>query len=489
MKLRSKVIRGSVVLMTSEALGYSASFARNMLLARLLTKVDFGVAASFALVIGMMELAGKLAIAQLVVQDREGDQPRFLATAQMLQFLAGCLSCLVILVAAPAVAAMLDLSDQAWAFRWLALLPLFKGLESLDVRRMGRELRFLPSSLVEMVPQVLITLAVWPLGVWLGDYRVVLVLLLAKGLLTLLGTHWLAERRYQWSFDRTIAQRVFRFGWPLLLNSFLMFGVLQGDQLLVGAKYSIADLAVYAAAALLTLVPGNMLVHVMSSLMLPILSRVQDDPAVFRRCYRLSAQIVTAFSVSYALGIIIGAESIMTLVFGQKYADGGVLLGWLAATNSLRLLRVAPALAALARADSKNQLISNLLRSTSLLAAAVVAFSGEPLWEMAAVGLLGEGLALAGTLYRLNRRDQIGWSDSLYPAAFLMVGLSAAGLLAAVGVHGWPASHSIGLGLILGLGSAALAIGCFPEARGQVLNAWANLRTRLPTRGLGQNAA
>lgn len=489
MSHRKRIIKGSLILALGEGLGYGASFLRNMLLARLLTKADFGVAASFSLVISLLEMAGKMAIAQLVVQDKDGDRPQFLATAQFIQFVMGAGSALAILGAAAPLASLLGVQDRTWAFRWLALLPLCKGLESLDVRRMARDLKFLPGTVMEVVPQIIITLAVWPLGVWFGDYRIVLVLLVVKAMLSLTASHLLAERAYRWSMERRYALRVVSFGWPLILNSLLMFGVLQGDQVLVGANYSMGDLAVYAAAASLTLVPGSMFINVMSSTMLPVLAKVQDDPETFRRHYRLSAQFVTAFSVFYAFVLVVGAEAFMTLVFGTKYAGGGVLMAWLSSANSLRLLRIAPSLAALAKADTKNQLFTNLLRAIALAPAVIVAVSRQPIWIVAAVGLLGEGLAFVFTIYRLYRRDGMPPSYTLRPALHCWAGLALGGVLVMVGSHHWVPVLSIGIGLVMGSLWSVFLLHRSPEAWGQTLQLVGVLRERLHSWSLGSRSA
>ena len=57
MTLKRKAIRGSVLLTAGEAIVYGASFARNMLLARLLTKADFGIAATFSMVVMLLEFS------------------------------------------------------------------------------------------------------------------------------------------------------------------------------------------------------------------------------------------------------------------------------------------------------------------------------------------------------------------------------------------------------------------------------------------------
>src|SRR5687768_15920107 len=134
-----------------------------------------------------------------------------------------------------------------------------------------------------------------------------------------------------------------RFGWPLLVTGFLMFGVLQGDQFLVAAYYTMTDLAPYAAAAALIMEPTFFFGRVFNSLMLPIVADVQDDSVAFARRYRQALAVITVFAVVCALAMILGGDALLRLVYGVNYAGTGVLLGCLAAANAFRNLRIAPA--------------------------------------------------------------------------------------------------------------------------------------------------
>src|SRR5947208_861728 len=173
MGLRSKLLRGSLVLTMGQGIGYACSFLRNMILARVLTQADFGVAALCSLTVAMFELTSKMAIGRLIVQDREGGCPRFVATAHFVQFLAALLSSLLIVATAGPLATFFGLQTQVGMFRTLALLPVFAGLQHLDVSRFTREFHFTPAAACEIIPQVIITLAAWPLAIWLKDFRTV----------------------------------------------------------------------------------------------------------------------------------------------------------------------------------------------------------------------------------------------------------------------------------------------------------------------------
>ena len=91
-----------------------------------------------------------------------------------------------------------------WAFALLAVVPLSQGLSHLDISRRQRELDYLPLVLVDVVPQFVVTIAVWPLVVWFRDYRAILWLLIAKAVLGTALSFVFARRPYRWSWEREV---------------------------------------------------------------------------------------------------------------------------------------------------------------------------------------------------------------------------------------------------------------------------------------------
>lgn len=457
MSLRRSAAKGSATVAAAAAVSNVAGFVRNVILAHLLTKADFGIAATLGLVISLFELSAKIGISRFVIQDPDGNTPAFIASAHLLQFATGATGALLILCASPLLADLFGIPEHKWALASLSLLVLVRGLEHLDIYRFERDLRFGPSTIVDVVSQLTITVLAWPIAKWLGDFRTVLALLIVKSLITCILSHRYSEFSYKWIFYPPYLKRMLNVAWPLLVNGFLMFGVLNGDQFLVATFLTVSDLAPYAAAAVLVSAPTFFFGKIFSSLTLPLISKVQSDPLIFARRYNQAISVVTAFSITCAVGTIVGAESIVTLVYGQKYAGTGQLLAWIAAGNAFRVVRMAPALAALARGDSKNLMISNLWRSVGLIPAVFAATSQQPVWMIAASALVGEAFACSASFVLIWRRDRIPMSMNLVPTAMVACTLAAAMALSESGLF---RDHLVG-GLIAGT-IAAIVAGAIP---------------------------
>ncbi len=479
MTTRAKAAKGSALLAGGAAVAQCAALIRNVILAKLLSKADFGIAATFAMIVSLLEFSAKLGISRFVIQDRDGGTPAFIASAHLFQSVAAISGGLLILVAAPFLAGLFGIPEHVWALRLLSVVAFCRGFEHLDIFRFERELRFGPSTGVEVASQIAITVLAWPVAQWLGDVRAVLLLLITRSLLTCFYTHWVAEVPYRWQYHPEFFRRTLRFGWPLLVNGFLMFGILQGDQFLVALFYSMADLGPYAAAAGLAIAPTFLFGRIFNSVMLPLFARVQNEEDRFRRRYIQALAILSGFAVFCTVGLVVGSESIMLIVYGAKYAGSGPILAWLAAATAFRTLRIAPALAALAKGDTQNQMRSNVWRLAALIPALPLAVFGFPVWAIACTGLVGEFLACTASFLRLRSQYSIAVSVHALPTLAVACSTLGAFLISQTPLcHGNP---RLGLAIAAALAVAAgfVVTALLPELRTEARSMLARFRPGL----------
>nr|WP_181919357.1 oligosaccharide flippase family protein [Alkalilimnicola ehrlichii] len=170
---------------------------------------------------------------------------------------------------------------MAWAFQLLALIPIIDGMKHIDYVRFHRKLSFWRSVVVRELPQLFTLLACIPLGMWLGDYRVMLYVLILYGLSYTVLSHLVAKRPYQMAWDSTFIRKIFSFGAPLLLNGFLLFFILQGDRAIVGSVLGPEALGLFSAAYMLTFTSSALVTNVMQTVLLPVLSKAKGSVDAF----------------------------------------------------------------------------------------------------------------------------------------------------------------------------------------------------------------
>jgi len=410
------LIKGSALVGTSEVLTNACTLLRNMILARILSRDDFGVAASLSIVISLLELSSRMSFGQQIVQYRDGEEQSFLNSVHFLQAAMGIISAALILLLSHPSSLYLNIVDYAWAIQLLAFIPLSIGLSSLDIHRRVRNMQFGPLVALEAIPQIVTTLAAWPLAHYFGDYRAILSLLLSKAFLSLIVSHLLSQRTFSLYPNVAYFKDIFRFSTPLLISSFLLFAIFQGDLMLVAGAFSLSDLGGYSVAATIAMAPCIFLFKISGTVGLPFLAQVQNQPVEFFKRYSAFVQVLALLSAIFVGSTILVGEELIVILFGPKYAGTGVLLALLSTAQAIRILRAAPTTASVATGDTFNLFHSNLFRLIGLGIGVAVIFFHKDLYWIAGAGIIGEFIALGASAVRLKARRTISLGSLLYPA-------------------------------------------------------------------------
>jgi O-antigen/teichoic acid export membrane protein len=435
--VRNKTIKGGVLLTASKGITQVCVFARNVIIARAIGVENFGIAALFSMTVAILDMLGSLSLGQMLIQAKDGEDEKLQATAHALSVVRGVVSGLLLLACASPLAALFGVPEAVNAFRWLALIPVLRGLAHLDQQRLQREMKYRAAATLDITRELLPLALAWPLCVWLKDYSAMLWLLVLQSAVTTMGSYWVADRKYRWHWDRELTARFLRFGWPLAINSLLLFFIFQGDRLLIGSArtlfgstvYTLHELGVYSIALSLTLIPTMALGNISTSLMLPLFSAVQSNPADLQRRYLTCSQIIALISGLFALPFIICGGWLVTTIYGSDYAAAGTFIGWLAVAQTIRMARYAPTSLAMARADTTNALYSNLVRCMAFIVTVLVVAGDGALHWIAMAGCLGELAAWLFCLWRLRALHLIPMRTGLAAYAPIFAFMGGGGLL------------------------------------------------------------
>jgi O-antigen/teichoic acid export membrane protein len=435
--LRARVMRGGLMLLAAKGVTQVCSFLRNVIVARIIGVENFGVAATFSVTIAILDIVGNLSVDKLLVQAQDGDDERLQSAAHAVQALRGAASAFLIVLFAWPMAKLFGIPQAAWAFRFIALIPLLRGLVHLDQQRVQRNLDYRAAVGLEVAQQVITTLLAWPLSIWLRDYSAMLWLLVLQYAVPTVGSFLIADRPYRWHWDSAFIRRFFSFGWPLVINSVLLFGVFQGDRFLIGSAkeifgstdYSLRDLGIYSVAMSLTITPTLALSNICLSLILPIFSPLQKDLTELTRKYSVISQLFGLFSGLFALPFIVAGEWLVIVIYSRDYAEAGTFIGWLAATQAVRMVRLIPTTAAMAYADTRNAMVANIARTLALVTTVGVILYGGALKWVAFSGFCGEILGLVVCLWKLRKDHHIPISHGAKPAMLVVGYLGLCGSL------------------------------------------------------------
>ncbi len=465
---RRSYLGGGLTLAVGSTVSALCAFVRNVIVARLISLEDYGIATTFAMTMALIEMASNFAVGRLIVQAKDGDTPKLVATAHAFQVVRGALSTLLLFAIAAPTARLFDVPQTVWAFRVIALVPIIRSFTHLDIAVQQRDMRFGGAAWQDAVPQLLVTLLAAPLALWLEDYRVMVALIMTQVITGVVVSHLVAEQSYGWAWERSQIRRMAAFGWPLLLNGALMFAIFQGDKAIVGVSSGVGELAWYGAAFSLALTPSLFVVRVLSPLMLPLLARKQDDSSEFERRSLLTVELCTIAGVFVGLVFVLAGPALLVTVFGSKYAAGTAVIGWFGAMQAARIAKSGPAIVALARGETTNPLFANVVRCVGLVGAVAAVSLGQGVIAIAVWGTVGELLAALASILLLRWRLGLRVDGMLKCAGASTAVVAAAQLAAVLWFQGTSPVTEIAAGVTASMLLSGALVAAFPQMLGLV---------------------
>lgn len=327
--LGKQVGRGAVWSVASNITMRFASIAITALLARLLSKEDFGVfaiaLAVYLVVASLAELGMGSAIA------RSAKEPEDIAptVASISILVSTCLS-LGMYLSAPALATALGQPAAAQPIQILSLCLFLTGVFTVPGAQLVREFRqdriFLATVVGFVVANPLLVVVALNGGGATAFAWSRVVGQLATGLVFYFST----SRRYRPGWRSECVGPLIRFGLPLSIANLVNWGLLNADFMILGRMVSAAEVGVYMIAFNIASWSTALLGSVMNNVVVPAFGRVSDDRAQLGKALVSGTRLVAllAFPVG-ALTCALAGPLILT-VFGEKWADAVPILAVLA---------------------------------------------------------------------------------------------------------------------------------------------------------------
>lgn len=336
-QLTRTAMRGGVAMAGAQIVKIALQFLSIVVLSRLLSPEDFGLVAAVAPVIAFVTMFQDLGMQQAIIQraDLSHDQMNdvFWITMVLALICGG-----TVVLSSPGVAWFYH-DPRLMALTAAASLPLLLGCTgTLPVGLLNRRMQFKPLALLDVASTILgflaTALAAWlGLGYWsLMLTPVIVTLVMVGGAWKLCG--WRPTRPRWGKLDREIAA----FGANLTGFSFMNYFSRNLDNILIGRMSGAVELGYYDRAYKLLLFPLQNINAPLSRVMVPLMSRMQDDKPRLRQTYLGAVRYLTFLVVPGMAGAITVSPELVGLLFGGRWMEVAPIFAWLGVAGLLQPL-------------------------------------------------------------------------------------------------------------------------------------------------------
>ena len=364
--MRNAVKSGSVLLAANLA-EMAFPFIRNVLLARLLSQENFGVAVSLAMIVALVEIGFDFGIPVSAVRYTTTDDPKkALATLHTLQLTRAIMVGALIMAMSPVLAVIFKSPHATWAYVVVGACAMLRGFGNLGVKQAMRDYIYWPNAVTLIMIQLAWTAAV-SMAAWISpDYWAMVWGLVAGIVASVVTSNALSRIRWRISWDKAIADEATTFGKPLVPNGIVTGGLSLGDRVFIGWALGVHALAFYSVILGTATLPRGAILRFLTSLFVPaFVNRPPDHPSVKKNCARWTLVLsLTAFL--YAMGFIIVGRPLLPLLFGQAYAASPYLMALVGLNLFVKFMYQLPSPVAMALGNSKLMLTCTVFSIVAL---------------------------------------------------------------------------------------------------------------------------
>ncbi len=450
-------LRSAAVVMAALAIEYITQFGRSIALSRLLGPTEFGIGSAIVILWVLVDMSTGVGADRYLIQASDGDTGEALAAVHAVTLIRNVLSSCLILVMAFPTASLLGIPQARGSFLWLAVIPLIRGFEHLELTQRQRRQQFLPWALAIGSTNIFGLASVTVAAFVCRDHRAVLFSLAAQAVGLVATTHLLARAPYRISRCRAPVLRTLRFGLPLMLNGLSLAAMGQIDRLTVGSFLGVIQLGRYGLATMLFFLPVSLIARILNSTFTPKLAVAwhRSPGTEFPWQFRKVCLGMAALAIPISAAVALAGRPLVALIFGSAYTVEDSFFSIIALVVMMKFAKVTFNFGGIAMGKTRDVMLSNIPNACGL-AVTVGGLTLYPHLSAAAIGaLVGETLGAFAAFMLLKRhlRDErflswlpilsvvllpciaAGWCCAMSPQVKTrVVALGLAGLFAVVGL-------------------------------------------------------
>lgn len=330
MSIKTEMLHGVVWSAIEKYSGLLVQLLITAVLARLLTPTDFGVIAIATVITTFFNMFTDMGIGAAIVQNQTLTRED-LRSLFSFSVYAGVILAVLFFFSSYVISSFYDNALLLPICQLLSLNLLFAAWNMVPnaLIRKAKRFRFIAvRSFALLVVCGILSVSVALVGG--GVYS-----LLITPILSSLAIFLVNYRQYPIKFSLSVHKKslakVFSFSIFQFLFSFVNYFSRNLDKLILGKYYSMSDLGYYEKSYRLMLLPMNYVTNVVTPVMHPILTTLQDDYAQLADKYNKILRLLLVISFPLGAFLYFSADDIIVVVFGSQ---------WMAAVPVFQILSI-----------------------------------------------------------------------------------------------------------------------------------------------------
>lgn len=294
------------------------TFVVSIILARLLVPEDYGKIALITVFTTIMQVFVDSGLGTALIQKKDADDLDF-SSVFYFNFAVCLILYAVMFLAAPLIATFYNDTSLVPVIRVISLTIVISGVKGIQQSYVSRNMmfkRFFYSTLGGTIFSAFLGIGLAYAG--FGMWAIVIQQLSNTAMDTLIlwiTVKWRPKKMFSWKRLKCLLS----FGWKMLASALLDTFYNNIRSLIIGKMYSSSDLAFYNQGDKLPAVVVNNINTSIDSVLLPTLSREQDDRERIKNMTRRAIKVSTYIMAPLMMGLAFCATPVVQLILTEKW--------------------------------------------------------------------------------------------------------------------------------------------------------------------------
>ena len=326
--LAGRTARGGLVTAAAQGLKFCIGLGGTVILARLLTPVDYGLIGMVAIIFSFVSMFQYLGLSTATVKWSDLNHQQVTALFWLNLALSFAIM-LVMIGIAPLAAWFYREPRLIWITIGYAISILLTGLNIQHEAILSRQMRFVAMAVIE-VSSILLALVAAVVAAWYGaGYWALVINQLVLTLVTLAGV-WITCTWRPGLPRRTAGVRsMLSYGGNLTGFNVMTFFARNLDNALIGKFWGAYQLGVYSRAYQMLLMPMQQINAPFATVAIPALSRLADSPERYRTAYLQILQKIAMLTMPLVAFMIASSDWLILFLLGPQWREASRIFMWL----------------------------------------------------------------------------------------------------------------------------------------------------------------
>lgn len=423
--MQAHAVNGALAIGIAQLLKIPFQIGSLIVLPRLLQPIDYGIYAMIDPLIAITGLILNFGISQAIIQ-APGLQRNQVAGLFWITVIAGGAAGALMLAASPLISALYHEPRAALVAAVSSIFLILTGFTNIHEALLNRKMKFAWVAMIGAIGMALGFTASVIAAYYGAGYWALLIGFAVQQVVSLLGC-WLGVG---WIPREKPAVkgllRFYKFGGPVMLADAATVMARDADSILIGRYVGGAGLGHYDRGNKLAIVPVLRINTLLQSLMLPILSRLNEEAERYRWAYLRVIRQLMLFITPGVVAVGVTAPVLVPFVIGEQWAPAAPIFAWLTLAALHRPVSMSMDMLFISQARTRDYLIWSAFSTVTSLASFVIGLRWGALGVAAAFALSDLLLRMPALWWWVTRRGPIRMGDLYASAAPFAAGAAVA---------------------------------------------------------------